>query len=54
MAFRFTDLDGKRRANGVRRDVLTLSGAPNHAREYKVILKRDGVDPRVEKRPGKT
>ncbi len=30
------------------RDVLTLSGAPNHAREYKVTLKRDGVDPRVE------
>ena len=31
-------------------DVLTLSSARNKAREYKVALKRDGVDPRVKKR----
>ena len=57
-AFRFTDLDGKRRQmefaragdrEGGRR-VLTLSSARKKAREYKVALKRDGVDPRVKKR----
>ena len=58
-AFRFTDLDGKRAQMEFARmgdrdsaagDVLTLSSARNKAREYKVALKRDGVDPRVKKR----
>jgi hypothetical protein len=58
-AFRFTDLDGKRAQmefarigdrDSVAGDVLTLSSAGNKAREYKVALKRDGVDPRVKKR----
>jgi hypothetical protein len=35
-------------------DVPTLSGASNHAREYKVTLKCDSVVPRVETQPGKT
>jgi hypothetical protein len=52
-AFRFTDLDGKRAQMEFARigdrdsaagDVLTLSNARNKAREYKVALKRDGVD----------
>jgi len=58
-AFRFTDLKGKRAqmefakagdrdtASG---DVLTLSSARDNARDYKVTLKREGVDPRVKKR----
>ena len=58
-AFRFTDLDGKRALMEFARigdrdsaagDALTLSSARNKAREYKVALKRDGVDPRVKKR----
>jgi hypothetical protein len=58
-AFRFTDLDGKRAQMEFARigdrdsaagDVLTLSSARNKAREYKVALKRDGVDPRVKRR----
>ena len=59
-AFRFTDLDGKRaqmefsRVGGDRDsaagDVLTLSSAREKAREYKVALKREGIDPRVKKR----
>lgn len=58
-AFRFTDLDRKRAQmefarigdrDGVAGDVLTLSSARSKAREYKVALKRDGVDPRVKKR----
>ena len=58
-AFRFTDLDGKRAQMEFARigdrdsaagDALTLSSARNKAREYKVALKRDGVDPRVKKR----
>jgi Arm DNA-binding domain len=58
-AFRFTDLDGKRAQiefakigdrDSAAGDVLTLSSARNKAREYKVALKRDGVDPRVKKR----
>jgi integrase len=58
-AFRFTDLDGKRAQMEFARigdrdsaagDVLTLSSARDKAREYKVALKRDGVDPRVKKR----
>src|SRR5882757_7365629 len=36
--------------DGAAGDVLTLSSARNKAREYKVALKRDGVDPRVKKR----
>ncbi len=31
-------------------DVLTLSSARDKAREYKVALRRDGVDPRLKKR----
>ncbi len=56
-AFRFTALDGKRaqmefakpgdRDEG---DKLTLSGAREQAREYRVGLKRDGIDPRHKKR----
>lgn len=58
-AFRFTDFKGKRAqmefakagdrdtASG---DVLTLSSARDKARDYKVTLKREGVDPRVKKR----
>jgi hypothetical protein len=58
-AFGFTDVDGKRAQMEFARvgdrdsaagDVLTLSSARNKAREYKVALKRDGVDPRVKKR----
>lgn len=32
----------------------TAASAPNHARDYKVTLKCDGVVRCVEKRPGKT
>jgi len=56
-AFRFTGHDGKRaqmefakpgdRDEG---DKLTLSGAREQAREYRVGLKRDGIDPRHKKR----
>ncbi|MGB6253539.1 MAG: integrase arm-type DNA-binding domain-containing protein [Bradyrhizobium sp.] len=58
-AFRFTGLDGKRTQmefarfgdrDGEAGDVLTLRGARDQAREYKVALKRDGIDPRVKKR----
>jgi hypothetical protein len=58
-AFRFTGLDGKRAQMEFAKvgdrdseagDVLTLSSARDKAREYKVALKRDGVDPRVKKR----
>jgi integrase len=55
-AFRFTGLDGRRgkvefaklgdRDGG---DRLTLSGAREKAREYKIALKRDGTDPRIKK-----
>jgi integrase len=58
-AFRFTGLDGKRAQmefakvgdrDSASGDVLTLSSARDKAREYKVALRRDGVDPRVKKR----
>ena len=58
-AFRFTDLEGKRaqmefaRAgdrDGASGDILTLSSAREKARDYKVALKREGIDPRVKKR----
>jgi hypothetical protein len=58
-AFRFTGLDGKRAQmefakvgdrDSASGDVLTLSSARDKAREYKVPLRRDGVDPRVKKR----
>jgi hypothetical protein len=56
-AFRFTDLDGKRAQMEFARvgdsadgDVLTLRSARNKVREYKVVLTRDGVDPRGKKR----
>lgn len=56
-AFRFTDLDGVRAqmalAGAGERD-STAASAPNHALDYKVTLKCDGVVPCVEKRPGKT
>lgn len=55
-AFRFTGLDGRRaqmefavvgdRDQG---NKLTLSGARDKAREYKVALKREGTDPRIKK-----
>jgi hypothetical protein len=57
-AFRFTDLDGKRAQmefakigdrDSAAADVLTLSSARLDAREYKVALKRNGLDPRVKK-----
>lgn len=59
-AFRFTDVDGKRAQMEFARvgdrdsaagDLLTLSSARNKAREYKVALKRDGVDPHCRSRP---
>lgn len=57
MAYRFTDLDGVRAqmafAGAGERD-STAAIAPNHARDYKVTLKCDGVVPCVEERPGKT
>ena len=58
-AFRFTDLEGKRAQMEFARagdrdsasgDVLTLSSAREKARDYKVALKREGIDPRVKKR----
>jgi hypothetical protein len=54
-AFRFTDLEGKRAQmefdrDGASGDVLTLSSAREKARDYKVALKREGIDPRVKKR----
>lgn len=58
-AFRFTDPEGKRAQMEFARvgdrdsaggDVLTLSSAREKAREYKVALKREGIDPRVKKR----
>jgi len=58
-AFRFTGLDGRRAQmefakvgdrDSASGDVLTLSSARDKAREYKVALRRDGVDPRVKKR----
>jgi integrase len=58
-AFRFTDLEGKRALMEFARagdrdstsgDVLTLSSAREKARDYKVALKRTGIDPRVKKR----
>ncbi|MBV9565301.1 MAG: integrase arm-type DNA-binding domain-containing protein, partial [Bradyrhizobium sp.] len=58
-AFRFTDLQGKRTQMEFARagdrdstsgDVLTLSSAREKARDYKVALKRTGIDPRVKKR----
>jgi integrase len=58
-AFRFTGLDDKRAQMEFAKvgdkdspagDVLTLSSARQKAAEYKVALKRDGVDPRVKKR----
>lgn len=57
VAFRFTDLDGVRAqmafARAGERD-STAASTPNHARDYKVTLKYDGVVRCVEKRPGKT
>lgn len=51
------DLDGVRAqmalAGAGERD-STAASAPNHARDYKVTLKCDGVVPCVEKWPGKT
>lgn len=58
-AFRFTGLDGKRAQmefakigdkDSASGDVLTLRSARDKAREYKVALRRDGIDPRVKKR----
>jgi len=58
-AFRFTDLEGKRAQmefakagdrDSASGDVLTLSSAREKARDYKVALKREGIDPRVKKR----
>ena len=58
-AFRFTDLEGKRAQMEFARagdrdsasgDVLTLSSAREKARDHKVALKREGIDPRVKKR----
>ncbi len=58
-AFRFTDLEGKRAQmefakagdrDSASGDVLTLSSAREKARDYKVGLKREGIDPRVKKR----
>src|SRR5256714_12297427 len=58
-AFRFTDLQGKRAQMEFARagdrdsasgDILTLSSAREKARDYKVALKREGIDPRVKKR----
>ncbi|MEH2492963.1 tyrosine-type recombinase/integrase [Bradyrhizobium sp. AZCC 2230] len=58
-AFRFTDLEGKRAQmefakagdrDSAGGDVLTLSSAREKARDYKVALKREGIDPRVKKR----
>lgn len=56
-AFRITDLDGVRAQMalaGAGERESTAASAPNHARDYKVTLKCDGVVPCVEKRPGKT
>jgi integrase len=58
-AFRFTDLEGKRAQMEFARagdrdsasgDVLTLRGAREQASDYKVALKRRGIDPRLKKR----
>jgi integrase len=58
-AFRFTDPDGKRASMEFARaadrdspsgDELRLTTARDRAREYKMGLKRDGVDPRHKKR----
>ena len=58
-AFRFTDSEGRRAQmefakagdrDSAGGDVLTLSSARDRARDYKVTLKREGVDPRVKKR----
>ncbi|WP_083219017.1 tyrosine-type recombinase/integrase [Bradyrhizobium icense] len=58
-AFRFTDLEGKRAQMEFAKagdrdspsgDALTLSSAREKARDYKVALKREGIDPRVKKR----
>ena len=58
-AFRFTDRDGKRAQmefasvgdrDSASGDVLTLSSAREKARDYKVALKREGIDPRIKKR----
>jgi hypothetical protein len=55
-AFRFTDVDGKRAqmefgrvGDSAAGDLLTSSSARHKAGEYRVALKRDGVDPRVKK-----
>jgi integrase len=58
-AFRFTAPDGKRaqmefakavdKATG-RADEMTLKEARDAARDYRIALKRDGIDPRVKKR----
>jgi hypothetical protein len=57
-AFRFTDLHGKRAQmesakigdrDSAAADVLTLSSARHEAREYKVALKRGGLDTRAKK-----
>jgi integrase len=56
-AFRFTGYDGKRAqmefakpGDRDKGDELTLSSAREKAREYRVGLKRDGIDPRHKKR----
>ncbi len=58
-AFRFTDPEGRRAQmefakagdrDSASGDVLTLSSAREKARDYKVALKRQGIDPRVKKR----
>jgi integrase len=58
-AFRFTGLDGKRAQmefakvgdrDSAAGEMLTLKSARDKAAEYKIALRRDGVDPRVKKR----
>lgn len=62
-SFRFTDTSGKRGAMefakvGDKAGEMTLTAARDQAREYRLALKKDGVDPRhrkmVEAKGGKT
>jgi integrase len=49
-AFRFTDTSGKRASmDFARLDDLSLTKARDQAREYKLALKKDGIDPRHRK-----
>jgi integrase len=49
-AFRFTGTDGKRASmDFARLEDLSLTKARDQAREYKLALKKDGVDPRHKK-----